>query len=306
VAFVWHRVVTCLLFRLRGLRLLGETKVLRWKRGTLLRLEFRHQLVPSLVGSNCDLPPARSDLKKLATFSGSVDLLGWSPDGAALVGDIIDLDASDLHTIHVINGDGSGSRPLGLDFDPTLYGGSWRPDGRHIALRTSHGVFIADADGTNIRQLPIGPVGLLSALEWSPDARHLSFGMEGPGDVDQINIADIDEDGRLTQLRKLRMDPKSSDESRAKWSPDGSRLAFLLRKDGAYQVGIVHPDGSGHRLVGPELISAGLTYTWSPDGRSLIIVTGHDVDGKTWSVDVATGEQTEVQMPVESWQRLAP
>src|ERR1035437_8276845 len=42
VAFVWHRVVSCLLFRLRGARLLGEAKVFRWKLGTLLRLEFRH------------------------------------------------------------------------------------------------------------------------------------------------------------------------------------------------------------------------------------------------------------------------
>ena len=53
---------------------------------------------------------------------------------------------------------------------------------------------------------------------------------------------------------------------------------------------------------------------WSPDGRSLVFAEKPAVDdagnvgawGTVWSVDVATGAQTEVRTPVESWQRLAP
>lgn len=56
-------------------------------------------------------------------------------------------------------------------------------------------------------------------------------------------------------------------------------------------------------------------YSWSPDGRSLIISEPPEtnLDGEivgseetAWMLDVATGELTEVQHPVGSWQRVAP
>lgn len=250
--------------------------------------------------------PDGSDLTKLATLSGAVDLLGWSPDGQALLGVVIDMSAADFHSLYVINGDGSGSRKV--DVKPlagqSLYSGSWRPNGRHIAI-SSGKAFIVDADGTNVRQLS-GPAEV-SNLEWSPDGKHLSFHRD---DVDQISIADIDENGKMTQLRELALDPES-DEHAAKWSPDGSRLAFALIRGSRSQIGVFNPDGSGYRIVGPEVVDPHrATFTWSPDGRSLVIledpIDDQDTWGKVFSVDVATGEQTEVQTRVESWQRLQP
>ena len=80
------------------------------------------------------------------------------------------------------------------------------------------------------------------------------------------------------------------------------------------EVVIADADGSGFRFVGPAGGRwHGVDFTWSPDGRSLIIGgQGRDpgdlkrLAREAWSVDVATGEQTKVGTPVESWQRLAP
>jgi hypothetical protein len=82
-----------------------------------------------------------------------------------------------------------------------------------------------------------------------------------------------------------------------------------VAKDDVDRAGIIKVDGSGFRLVGPEGHWS-VDLTWSPDGRSLVLGErdGNVVGprGKVVSVDVATGEETEVRTPVDSWQRLAP
>jgi len=268
----------------------------------------------------------------------------------------------------VVAADGSGSRMI--DPGASVLQAAWRTDGRHIAVsRSDGGTYIANADGSNLRRLP-GINGAID-LTWSPDGKRLSF-LTGDGDgnyTDQVNIADIDEDGALTDLRELTTVKGADDlswspdgrhlsvsddfsavmrvriaeiddagamtklrqltfdswspSSAPKWSPDGSQLAFELRAPNALRAGIVNPDGSGFRLIGPEVFDPGtlsavyerqIGLTWAPDGRSLVLFehpwrlpsTPIGPDARVWSVDVATGEQTEVEAPVGDWQRLAP
>jgi TolB protein len=276
--------------------------------------------------------PDGSNVKELARMPGGVTHLTWSPDGSALLASTFRSGEAWKQT-HVVSSDGSRFRTL--DFGPGFFAidATWRPDGRHIAIRGEQevgtpendvhakGLYLADADGTGLRSLPIGPVERLSGLEWSPDGTQLSFVTDGPGGIIQVSIADIDEDGELTALRPLPLDPGLSESGFARWSPDGSQLAVVLTKLGREQVAVVHPDGSGYRVVWPDVpdfLNAGIVgFSWSPDGRSLVI-TKVDIEEdpetmeivrsteRTWMLDVATSQQTEVHWPVQTWQRLAP
>jgi Tol biopolymer transport system component len=263
--------------------------------------------------------PDGSDLRLLGSFPGDNAGLTWSPEGERLLLNFTETGPTGFR-LSVVNADGSGSRELNLGH-PADYA-SWRPDGRHIVFRGqlgdgTSGAFIADADGTNVRQLPIESMGLVDfeGLGWSPDGRHLSFmsdGRLGGTTGWQINIADIDGDGTVTELHQLKMDPDSTDEHVPAWSPDSRQFAFLLEKDFKRHVAIAKADGSGMRLVGPETFATNiLGYTWSPDGTTLLITefpeseAQREAKRRAWSVDVASGEQREVQTFVRTWQRLA-
>ena len=148
------------------------------------------------------------------------------------------------------------------------------------------GAFIADADGTNIRQLPIESVDLVDFEGLELVARRQAPELhERRQPRWRHRLADQHRRHRrrwdLTELHPLKLDPDSTDERLPSWSPDSSQLAFLHEKDFTRQVGIFNADGSGYRLVGPETSTSNiLSYTWSPDGKTLLITEFPDAESR--------------------------
>ena len=258
--------------------------------------------------------PDGSGVTELASLPGGFDGFRWSPDGRTILINFTQSGPAGFR-LALVNADGSGWHEL--DIGRAADWASWRPGGRHIAFRGAlddghSGAFIADADGTNVRQLPMestDPVDF-EGLAWSPDGNHLSFmsaGILGGTSMRwQIGIADIAADGNLADHRYIRLDEAAGAEMLPAWSPDSSQLAFILEKGGERQIAIAPADGSAPaRPIGPTTSSSnGLGQAWSPDGRTVTItifpVTG---DQTFWSVDVATGQPTELEFWGQAWQR---
>jgi Tol biopolymer transport system component len=113
----------------------------------------------------------------------------------------------------------------------------------------------------------------------------------------------------MTQLRHLRYDAASAAEMLPAWSPDSRQIAFMLEKGGRRQIAFAPADGSGPvRLAGPDTSSQnGMGHAWSPDGRTLVItILPRSGEETHWSFDLASGETTELEAPVQTWQRVAP
>jgi Tol biopolymer transport system component len=272
--------------------------------------------------------PDGSGLTELGSIPSNYGIR-WSPDGTRLLVNYNanpQFSASDgspdlsAFRLGIVNADGSGFRELDLGAPADV--GSWRPDGRQIAFRGylddgSVAAFVADADGSGVHQLEIQPARpeLLDfeGLAWSPDGKHLGY-MSDTGRLTgwQINIADIDAAGEVTDVRPLKFDPDSSQEMLPVWSPANAQIAFVLEKGGLRQVAVAPADGSGPaRPLGPPTSSgSGLGYTWSPDGKTIVLTLLPQYGDQTfWSVDVASGAETELQSPtveIPAWQRLAP
>jgi hypothetical protein len=70
-------------------------------------------------------------------------------------------------------------------------------------------------------------------------------------------------------------------------SPDGSRIAFLMRDDaGIVQLWTISPNGGEPVLVTRNAWDIGSSFSWSPDGKWLV----HAMDNSVFVTDMATGD----------------
>lgn len=186
-------------------------------------------------------------------------------------------------------------------------GHRWSPDGRWLAfVRTvdeSSQVQVISASGGESRGLTALEPGSVGGLDWSPDSRKVSFiyrrsprfpgnrkdpkvpvarhvtdlwyKVEAMGhwDDSRHEVLTVDLDGRLSSLGLA---------TEAKWSPDGTLIAFarVLGPGGESEIGVMHSDGSGRRLLAKPRGPGG-SISWSPNGRSLAYI-GHDHPEETW------------------------
>jgi len=80
------------------------------------------------------------------------------------------------------------------------------------------------------------------------------------------------------------------------WSPRGDLIAFTSQ-NGGFHIGVMHPDGSGVRIITDGWEDEG--PTWAPNGR--VIMFGRSAQGgrgsQIWSVDVTGRNERRVTTP---------
>jgi len=159
-----------------------------------------------------------------------------------------------------------------LRSDGTNYGMQISRDGTRLVWFREPGlsgaatreIFIADADGSNAAALTsdgvadefpdLSPSG--STVIWS---RHSATGMK----IFRMTS---------TGASQIQLTPSSSESERApRYSPDGSRIAFLSTGSGTVRLVVMNADGSGRTIV-PVATSVAVfsgTVEWAPSGRAL-------------------------------------
>jgi Tol biopolymer transport system component len=129
---------------------------------------------------------------------------------------------------------------------------------REIAFSKANGIYLASIDGTIIRRLT--DVAGDNEPSWSPDGTQFAF-VRHRHAKGSIYVADANGNGIHLVMK---------DASTPSWSPDGAWIAFVKdQRSGKGHCGLylMHPDGSGVRLVTNRLCSSGIS--WSPDGTQI-------------------------------------
>jgi len=230
------------------------------------------------------------DLWMLETSSGALRQLtddpaqdwdpGFTPDGRHV---LWSSDRSGHLEIWMAGGDGSDARQVtrdGVDAEnPTA-----TPDGRHIVYTSGNpkrlGVWRIRPDGTEDKQLVAG-----AALvpEIAPQGRHVLVVTDGRQGGRVIRVADIDTGALLPFGIEVTWPPGASLQilyGRARWTPDGKRIAFIGAnaegRSGVFvQDFVPGRDTSASRRVVAGFARDVLTESlgMSPDGKSLVVST---------------------------------
>ena len=168
------------------------------------------------------------------------------------------------------------------------------PDGEQVVFssgRDGGGIYLMSVTGGTPQRLAaigstVSPWETIGAQPWriSGDRREVLFSRvsaDGRAVVWKIDAATFEE----TQLSRP---PEGTMDLAASWSPEGRRIVFVRRAEGAERLWLMSAEGGNER----EILAEGVrntTVTWTPDGERIVFSSDRSGTTNLWELTLATG-----------------
>ncbi len=176
---------------------------------------------------------------------------------------------------------------------------AWSPDGTRVAFERLDGTrcriaVVAIATPGVVQELGdcVAVEDYANPIAWRPDGRAIVFARPlDPADrTGQTLLYELDlASGAVTRL-PIEAPPGAL--FHPAWSPDGSRLGFLLGPVDHALFAVVARGGGKARVIGSEATLL-RGFDWLPDGRSVVLSSGREL----WQVDVDSGARERLSLP---------
>jgi len=173
------------------------------------------------------------------------------------------------------------TRPLAAESGGTGHFLAWAPDGASFYARVDSlgeaRIMQVQAATGKMSQVPL--TGLTYDLAPAPDGKSFTFSFtRGLGFGSELWLAR--DGGRSTTLLLSRPEQIVTF---ARWSPDGSRIAFILMPDTQTpfppgELWLMNADGSEAHFLAPADAGHGYAPAWSPDGTQIAFVRRENSD----------------------------
>lgn len=186
----------------------------------------------------------------------------------------------------------TGKVELIYKFNGITYAPRYSPDGKllifSLSERGSSSIYTFNLHTKEVIRLTRGRCIDTSPC-YSPDGKHIVFNSDRGG-TQQLYIMDSDGSNisRLTFSKGRYATPV--------WSPRGDWIAFTKFGTEGFYIGVIHPDGTGERMIASGHLVEG--PTWSPNGR-VILFSHQDYSKKEkiFSVDITGYNKREIATP---------
>jgi len=218
----------------------------------------------------------------------------------------------DTPRVYILHLD-TGRRELLGDFPGMTFAPRFSPDGNKVimslAVNGASSIHELDLRTRHTTQLTSGTTIDTSPC-YSPDGTKVTFESDRSG-KQQIYVMNADGSGQT------RISFGDGRYATPVWSPRGDLIAFtkIGGETGNFSIGVMHPDGSGERLLANGYLVEG--PTWAPNGR-VIAYTRQDPNDpsakfgtvKLYSIDLTGYNERKLVTPQDAsapaWSPLIP
>lgn len=242
------------------------------------KFEFRGRIAfqSNLGGARGIFILTASGVRRLTDDTRPAEFPRWSPDGTRIA---FSARLKDHSQIFVMNADGSNPvQVTQAEHDANEL--AWFPDGKKIAYTEetrrgkarSYKLWSVDLQTKKAERLAPEFVGSSALPEFSTAAPFLAFsGKKGAGW--DIYLYDLDK-------RTLRSLTDSGHNCRARFSPDGTRIAYVSADaDHKADIWVMNADGTGKERLTERDETFDYFPSWSPDGKYIVFAS--DAQGKS-------------------------
>jgi TolB protein len=185
----------------------------------------------------------------------------------------------------------------------------WSPDGKRFLLTCIHeghmGLWTMNVDGTDLRRLVTPePNTVQFDGHWSSDGKRIAYVhdvLQGTDGKLQINTCATDG----TDIKVLI--PHAAFEESPRWSPDGSRLAWVSTRDGNQEVYVASADGKDLKRLTNE-IAPDNNPSWSPDSKHIAFTSARSGNLEIHIMDPAGGNVRRLtnHPSIDCWPAWSP
>jgi TolB protein len=189
----------------------------------------------------------------------------------------------------------NGQRELVGNFPGMTFAPRFSPDGQRIVMSIGE-QGVASIIEMDLRSRQMRRLTETNAIDtgpcYSPDGRFIVFESDRDGGTQQLYVMGADGSG----VRRISFG--EGRYSTPVWSPRGDLIAFTKQTGGSFLIGVMHPDGSGERVLTEGFHNEG--PSWSPNGRVVVFFResrGATGGPKLFSIDLTGYNERQVATP---------